>query len=76
MVADRRGLPVTKNKDEAFCKVGFTNWKKALEKFEKHQNTGSHHEAWWLRFQVPPKMSEKCSAQVMLARRMKIEKCS
>lgn len=27
VVADRRGLPVTKNKDDAFCKVGFTNWR-------------------------------------------------
>ena len=53
MVADRRGLPVTKNKDEAFCKVGFTNWKKALEKFEKHQNTGSHHEAVDLIVKIP-----------------------
>ena len=78
MVADRRGLPVTKNKDEAFCKAGFTNWKKALEKFEKHQNTGSIMKRliWLLRFQAPQKMLEKCSAQAMLARRMKIEKCS
>ena len=53
MVADMRGLPVTKNKDEAFCKVGFTNWKKALEKFEKHQNTGSHHEAVELVVKIP-----------------------
>lgn len=35
------------------CKVGFTNWKKALERFEKHQNTGSHHEAVDLEVKIP-----------------------
>ena len=53
MIADKRGLPMTKNKDDAFCKVGFTNWKKALEKFEKHQNTASHHEAVDLVVKIP-----------------------
>ena len=33
--------------------VGFTNWKKALERFEKHQNTGSHHEAVDLEVKIP-----------------------
>ena len=42
-----------KTKDDAFCKVGFTNWKKALEKFEKHQNTASHHEAVDLVVKIP-----------------------
>ena len=53
MVADKRELPITKNKDDAFCKVGFTNWKKALDKFEKHQNTASHHEAVDLVVKIP-----------------------
>lgn len=32
---------------------GFSNWKKALEKFEKHQNTKSHHEAIDLVVKIP-----------------------
>ena len=39
-------------KDDIFCKTG-SNWKKTLEKFEKHQNTKSHHEAIDLVIKIP-----------------------
>ena len=29
---------------KAFTKKGYSQWKKALERFEKHQNSDSHHE--------------------------------
>ena len=38
-VADMRGLPVTQNRDQAFTKLGFSNWKKAIEKFNRHELT-------------------------------------
>ena len=45
LVADKRGLQITHNKDEAFTRNGFSNWKKALERFEKHQGTIAHRQA-------------------------------
>ena len=33
LVADKRGLQITHNKDEAFTRSGFSNWKIALERF-------------------------------------------
>ncbi|CAF3001208.1 unnamed protein product [Rotaria sp. Silwood2] len=35
--------------DKAFTVIGFNNWKKGIEKFDKHQSTVSHkqaHETW------------------------------
>ena len=34
-----------KSFDDAFTKTGFSNWKKALEKFAKHQSSLSHRDA-------------------------------
>jgi hypothetical protein len=48
LVAYKRGvvLPaLTKNWDDKFTRIGFTNWKKALTKFEKHQNSVCHRDA-------------------------------
>ena len=45
MTAENRGLLKGGNKDDAFTKTGYSQWKKALERFEKHQNSDSHHEA-------------------------------
>lgn len=36
-----------------FSKTGFDNWKKALERFEKHQNTTSHRDAVDLVVKIP-----------------------
>ena len=55
LVADPRKQPeISLNKDYVFCKNGFSNWKKALERFEKHlllsgaskemMNTSKHSE--------------------------------
>ena len=44
-VAERRHLPITLNKDVAFLSVGFSNWKKAIECFNKHEKTTSHRQA-------------------------------
>ena len=44
-VAERRHLPITLNKDVAFLSVGFSNWKKAIERFNKHEKTTSHRQA-------------------------------
>lgn len=52
-VADMRCLPVTQNKDQAFSKSGFSNWKKAIEKFNKHERTISHHQAVELVESIP-----------------------
>ena len=50
LVAEERGLgssAVVRNKstDDAFIRTGFSNWKKALEKFDKHQSSLSHRDA-------------------------------
>ncbi len=42
-VADKRGLKTWK--DETFSKTEFCNWKKALNKFDKHEQTMSHRVA-------------------------------
>ena len=52
-VADMRGLPVTQNKDQAFTKLGFSNWKKAIEKFNKHELSTAHHQAVELVENIP-----------------------
>ena len=44
-VAERRHLPITLNKDVAFLSVGFSNWKKAIERFNKHEKSTSHRQA-------------------------------
>lgn len=36
---------VSKKADPAFSSKGFTNWKNALERFERHQHSQSHHHA-------------------------------
>ena len=43
-VADLQHLQV-KHKDNVFSHTGFSNWKNALSKFEKHQMSVAHHEA-------------------------------
>lgn len=43
-VAELQHLPV-KHKDKVFSTTGFSNWKKALSKFQKHQCSVAHHEA-------------------------------
>ncbi|KAG8179238.1 hypothetical protein JTE90_004066 [Oedothorax gibbosus] len=37
-------LQFSSKKDNAFISVGFSNWKKALEKFRLHENTFAHKE--------------------------------
>ena len=44
-IAELKNLPITHNKDPAFSKLGFCNWKKALERFNKHERTVSHCQA-------------------------------
>jgi hypothetical protein len=53
LVAELHGRPVSKYKDDKFCKFGFSNWKKAIAKFERHHNTKSHHEALDLVVKIP-----------------------
>jgi len=54
MVADKRGLSLPRSTgDTTFSRTGFSNWKKALAKFEKHQNTNFHHEAVQLVITIP-----------------------
>lgn len=52
-VAELKGLPVTHNKDPTFSKLGFCNWKKGLERFNKHERTLSHHQAVELVEKIP-----------------------
>ncbi len=42
LLADKR---LKTCKDETFSKTGFCNWKKALSKFDKHEQTMSHRVA-------------------------------
>ena len=44
MVARKRGL-LHGTGDAVFSRIGFSNWKKALEKFEKHQKSNYHRDA-------------------------------
>ena len=52
-VAERRHLPITLNKDLAFLSVGFSNWKKAIECFNKHKKLPPiiKQWSWWKRCQ-------------------------
>ena len=45
-MAEKRGIAVLCNKsaDKAFIITGFSNWKKALESFDKHQCSLHHHD--------------------------------
>ena len=45
MVAEKRRLPMDGNRDDAFSTEGFFNWKKGLERFERHESTAAHREA-------------------------------
>ncbi|KAI6656107.1 Zinc finger MYM-type protein 1-like [Oopsacas minuta] len=48
LVAYKRGLgsiASNKSSDDKFTKIGLSNWKKALTKFDKHQNSLSHRDA-------------------------------
>lgn len=36
---------MSKKADPAFSSKGYTNWKNALERFERHQNSQAHHHA-------------------------------
>ena len=38
-------LTLSSKKEDAFLSTGFSNWKKALEKFRKHENSNCHLEA-------------------------------
>ena len=53
LVADKRGLKISGYMDEMFTNTGFSNWKKAIEKFEKHQTSKSHREAIDLVIKIP-----------------------
>ena len=52
-VAERRHLPISLNKDEAVIKSGFSNWKKAIEKFNKHERSMAHRQAVELVEKIP-----------------------
>ena len=44
-LAERRHLPgVALNRDDVFITLGFTNWKKAIEKLTKHEKILAHHQ--------------------------------
>ena len=45
MTDDRRDPQITAYKDDIFTKKGFCNWKKAIDKFEKHDKSVSHRQA-------------------------------
>ena len=53
LVADKHGLKISGYMDEMFTSTGFSNWKKAIEKFEKHQSSKSHREAIDLVIKIP-----------------------
>ena len=57
-MADKRGLVLHGNKDDAFAKSGYSHWKKALERFDKHENSASHHEAVDLLVTIPNSTSD------------------
>ena len=46
-------LPVTLNKEDAFITAGFSNWKKAFEKFNTHKKSIAHHQAVELVEKIP-----------------------
>ncbi len=45
LVSNRRHYPISLNQEDAFIKTGFSDWKRALEKFKKHQLSHSHRQA-------------------------------
>ena len=51
--AKNQGLLKGSNKDDAFTMTGYSQWKKALERFEKHQNSDAHHEAVDILITIP-----------------------
>lgn len=53
LVANKRNLSTSGYMDDMFIHSGFANWKKALEKFEKHQNSNTHREATDLVIKIP-----------------------
>lgn len=59
-MAEKRGLVLHGNKDDAFAKSGYmySHWKKALERFDKHKNSASHHEAVDLLVTIPNSTSD------------------
>ena len=44
-IAELKNLPIAHNKDPAFSKLGFCNWKKAPERFNQHERTVLHCQA-------------------------------
>ena len=44
-LSDRRHYPVSLNIEDAFIKNGFSDWNKAMEKFQMHQLSHSHQQA-------------------------------
>lgn len=53
LVAEMRSLPTTAYKEDTFAKTGFFNWKKALQKFEKHESTLAHRQSVDLVQEIP-----------------------
>lgn len=41
----RKVLMLSKNAELAFSKNGFSNWKKAMNRFREHENSSAHKEA-------------------------------
>ena len=76
-VAEKRHLLLTLSKDDAFTTIGFSNWKKAIERFNKHEKVISHRQA----VELVEKISHttKNIGDMLLAlihsRRQKTEKC-
>ena len=61
---DRQGLITFSSKAEsAYTTVGFNNWKKAIEKFQKHATCSAHSEAVikWQMMQKPPVNQQLCT---------------
>lgn len=72
---NQQDIPV-KFKDTFFSDIGFSNWKNALSKFEKHQISIAHQEAVALiQTTVPIMMLGKCWAVLMQNKSSKTEKC-
>lgn len=61
----RGQLTLTKKYDDAFVKEGFNNWKKARERFERHQLSKCHKEAQLkLKSLQAPSVMEQVMSQV------------
>ena len=76
-VAEKQHLLLTLSKDDAFTTIGFSNWKKAIERFNKHEKVISHRQAVELVEKIPH--TTKNIGDLLLAlihsRRQKTEKC-